>query len=176
MCPAATAPARRCSGTRRAFAGFSTVEPWLPLAGDFATCNVASQRADPASLYNLYRRLLALRRSRAALTRGSYRPLDAPGEVLAYLREADGERVDGRAEFRRRALDVVVPGGAGTVLVPPGMAGTVSALTAHLPCPDAPERSSRPPPRIAKTPIFRALSRLTLRITADTYATLYGRR
>ena len=47
-----------------AFAGFSTVEPWLPLPDDFATRNVASERADPASLYNLYRRLIALRRAR----------------------------------------------------------------------------------------------------------------
>ncbi len=45
-----------------AFAGFSGVEPWLPLADDFATVNVARQRADPASLYNLYRRLIAARR------------------------------------------------------------------------------------------------------------------
>ena len=33
-----------------AFAGFSGVEPWLPLAEDFATVNVARERADPASL------------------------------------------------------------------------------------------------------------------------------
>ncbi len=36
-----------------AFAGFSVVEPWLPLPDDFATRNVASERADPGSLYNL---------------------------------------------------------------------------------------------------------------------------
>ena len=53
-----------------AFAGFSTVAPWLPLAGDFAGGNVAAERADPASLFNLYRRLIALRRVRPALTRG----------------------------------------------------------------------------------------------------------
>ncbi len=99
------------------FAGFSTVEPWLPLSGDFATCNVATQRADPASLYNLYRRLLALRRSRAALTGGTYRPLDAPGEVLAYLREAGGERLMVALNFSAAPIAVALPGGSGTLLL-----------------------------------------------------------
>ena len=43
-------------------AGFSTAEPWLPLAEDWAACNVESQRSDPGSMLTLYRRLLALRR------------------------------------------------------------------------------------------------------------------
>ena len=36
-------------------------EPWLPL-GDVAAINVEAERADPRSMLNLYRRLLALRR------------------------------------------------------------------------------------------------------------------
>ena len=75
------------------FAGFSSAEPWLPLADDFARCNVASERADADSLLNLYRRLVALRRTRPALTRGSYRTVTASDDLLAYMREADGERV-----------------------------------------------------------------------------------
>jgi alpha-glucosidase len=74
-------------------AGFSSVQPWLPLAEDAATCNVATQRSDFASLYNLYRRLIAFRRKSPALTGGSYRPLVAADDVLAYIREADGEQV-----------------------------------------------------------------------------------
>jgi alpha-glucosidase len=74
------------------FAGFSTKEPWLPVTGDYATRNVAAERAVPASLYNLYRRLIALRRENQALKTGSFRPLKAEDDLLTYLREKDGER------------------------------------------------------------------------------------
>ncbi|MFN3657810.1 MAG: alpha-amylase family glycosyl hydrolase [Pseudolabrys sp.] len=75
------------------FAGFSNVTPWLPLSDDAARRHVEAQSADPASLLNFYRRLIALRRQRPALTRGAYRPLPAGGDLLAYAREADGARV-----------------------------------------------------------------------------------
>jgi alpha-glucosidase len=65
-------------------AGFSTSEPWLPLSADFRRENVESQRADPASILNLYRRLIALRRSSRVLTAGTYRPLAAQGDLLLY--------------------------------------------------------------------------------------------
>ena len=44
-------------------AGFTTGEPWLPLAADWRTRNVEAQRADRSSLLWLYRDLLALRRA-----------------------------------------------------------------------------------------------------------------
>lgn len=70
-------------------AGFSEAEPWLPLAEDWATCNVERQSSDPASMLTLHRRLLALRRDHAALAVGDYRgvPLGV-ADVFAY------ERVD----------------------------------------------------------------------------------
>ena len=73
-------------------AGFTTGEPWLPLAADFATRNVEAQRADPASILCLYRDLLALRRATPALERGAWRALDAPDDVLAYERRDGSSR------------------------------------------------------------------------------------
>ena len=73
-------------------AGFTTGTPWLPIADDHAALNVAAQRDAPASLLSLYRRLLALRRAEPALSTGSYAPVDAEGDVLAYLREHAGSR------------------------------------------------------------------------------------
>ncbi|HEU0013448.1 MAG TPA: alpha-amylase family glycosyl hydrolase [Longimicrobium sp.] len=67
-------------------AGFTSGEPWLPLADDYASVNVAAQRADPSSLLTLHRRLLALRRAESALSLGDWSPIDAEGAVLAYLR------------------------------------------------------------------------------------------
>ena len=79
--------------TGAAGAGFTTGTPWLPIV-DAATRNVADQAADPASLLSLYRRLIRARRGSAALQRGSHRSyFGVARDVMAWIREADGERV-----------------------------------------------------------------------------------
>ena len=56
--------------------------------------NVADQSADPGSLLSLYRRLIAARREVPALGRGSHRSIfGVAPDVLAWVRELDGERV-----------------------------------------------------------------------------------
>ncbi len=73
--------------------GFTTGAPWLPLV-DPEDRNVAAQRGDPASLLALYRRLIAARRSSPALARGAHRSIfGVAPDVLAWLREAAGERI-----------------------------------------------------------------------------------
>jgi alpha-glucosidase len=75
------------------WAGFSTARPWLPLANDFKSQNVAVERDDPSSLLTLYRRLIELRRAEPAFSVGDYAALP-PGDddLMAYLRKADGRR------------------------------------------------------------------------------------
>jgi alpha-glucosidase len=73
-------------------AGFSSARPWLPIAADFERNNVEQQRTDPGSMLSLYRALLALRRSRPALSIGNYQPLDAGPRVLGYLRVHEAQR------------------------------------------------------------------------------------
>jgi alpha-glucosidase len=73
--------------------GFTTGRPWLPLPPDPETANVATQARDPTSILSLYRGLIQLRRRSAALQDGRQETLDAAPEVLAYLREANGERL-----------------------------------------------------------------------------------
>jgi alpha-glucosidase len=68
------------------------VEPWLPLADDYKTSNVASEREDPASMLELHRRLLALRRAEPALSLGSYEPVESEGDLLTYVREKGDRR------------------------------------------------------------------------------------
>ena len=58
-------------------AGFTSAKPWLPISGDFESRNVGCQRDDPATIYNLYRRLIATRRLRLSLSIGCYRPIAA---------------------------------------------------------------------------------------------------
>jgi alpha-glucosidase len=69
-------------------AGFSTnPHTWLPLAPNYRTVNVQTESADPSSLLNWNRRLIALRRSNAALHDGAMTMLDqSDPDVLCYLR------------------------------------------------------------------------------------------
>ena len=67
-------------------AGFSTVDPWLPLNEDWQSRNVAAQDRNNNSLLFLYRFLLALRRSHDALAIGDVTLFDATEDVLAYQR------------------------------------------------------------------------------------------
>ena len=80
--PGATGSAIRCSGTRRPPGGFTTGEPWLPTI-DPAARNVEAQRADPGSLLNHYRRLIAARRELGS----AFRILDSPPGTLSYERD-----------------------------------------------------------------------------------------
>ena len=73
--------------------GFTSGTEWESPQPDSLTANVAVESADPGSLLNLYRRLIHLRRSDAALATGTLVPLDAGSpQVVAYLRRA-GSRV-----------------------------------------------------------------------------------
>ncbi|MBY0393888.1 MAG: DUF3459 domain-containing protein [Novosphingobium sp.] len=73
--------------------GFTTGQPWLPLGADNHARAVDLQDADPASLLNLTRALLALRKENAALRAGDFTVLHAAGDVLAIRRSAAGSRV-----------------------------------------------------------------------------------
>ncbi|HEX6142305.1 MAG TPA: alpha-amylase family glycosyl hydrolase, partial [Geminicoccaceae bacterium] len=72
-------------------AGFTSGEPWLPIAPDAAAVNVEAQRDDPRSMLTLHRRLILLRRSEPALSTGGYHEVRSERGVLAYVR-GEGER------------------------------------------------------------------------------------
>jgi maltose alpha-D-glucosyltransferase/alpha-amylase len=79
-------------------AGFSSADPadfYLPLDPSPDRPDVASQRADPHSLWHYVRTLVAARRREPALRADASLELctDGAGYPLAYLREAAGERV-----------------------------------------------------------------------------------
>jgi len=74
-------------------AGFSTGAPWLPVTADYAWRNVQAQNAEPHSMLQMVKRLIALRQSSPALNHGSYAALPAAArEVMAYLRTAEAEQ------------------------------------------------------------------------------------
>lgn len=79
--------------SRRPHAGFSPVEPWLPIDQTTLELNVADQLADRDSLLHFYRRVLRLRATEPALRNGDYWPLDTAEPLLAFRR---GESPDPR--------------------------------------------------------------------------------
>jgi alpha-glucosidase len=70
-------------------AGFSTVEPWLPVDPAHAALAVDAQEAAPASMLHHTRALLRLRRAEPALRHGASRVLAADGDVL-WLQRGGG--------------------------------------------------------------------------------------
>lgn len=73
------------------FAGFSEVEPWLPVDPRHGGLAVDRQDADAASPLAFTRAFLAWRRAHPALKRGTIRFLDAPEPLLAFARAGVGE-------------------------------------------------------------------------------------
>jgi len=72
-------------------AGFSAqgVTPWLPLAADYVTRNVAMQERDSASPLALFRALTGLRQSEPALAVGDYATVKTgAADIYAYIRTA----------------------------------------------------------------------------------------
>ena len=102
-------------------AGFSAegVRTWLPVTADYPTVNVQAQLADPRSMLNLTRSLLAVRRKSAALHGGSYQTLSGtPADCYAYLRQAGTERFVIAINFsgEARTLNLALPGQATVTL------------------------------------------------------------
>ena len=56
-------------------AGFTTGRPWFFVNGNYREVNVRTEDADPDSLLNFYRRLIAFRRATPVVLRGDYREL-----------------------------------------------------------------------------------------------------
>jgi len=94
-------------------AGFTSGRPWLPVDPEHRKSNVELQARDPASLLNFYKRLIALRRERRALTAGEWIPA-ATGKrgVIAYYRVAGDERLFVALNFVRspRKVALEAPG------------------------------------------------------------------
>ena len=112
--------------------------PWLPFPPDAATRSAATQSADPASIFSLYRRLLRLRRASPALHEGSWHLMQATEDLLVYERRAGDDRRIVVANFGPVAHEVSVAGGwTVDVATPDGGAGrswngTVDAETAAI--------------------------------------------
>ncbi len=94
-------------------AGFCrlSAEPWLPVAPDYAVCNVSAERDDPSSMLSLYRNLISLRRATPALSVGSYRTAFLDEHVYSYEREHADHRLLIALNFSPESRRLEIPGG-----------------------------------------------------------------
>lgn len=74
-------------------AGFSQVEPWLPVPGNHAMRAVDVQEVRPESVLNHYRTFLQWRQANPVFALGSIEFVDAPAPLLAYIRRHKNESV-----------------------------------------------------------------------------------
>jgi alpha-glucosidase len=105
-------------GPHAGFAPPSAPELWLPLAPDAAHVNVKCQLADPGSLLNLYRRLLAYRRTRPALQSGSYQAV--PGmarDCYVFWRQSHDQRLLIALNFSAQEQELALPEDAGYLVL-----------------------------------------------------------
>jgi alpha-glucosidase len=73
--------------------GFTTGRPWLPINSDHQEGNVVAREHDETSILHLYRKVIALRRSRPTLISGKIQSIRADGSVLRYERRGDSDRI-----------------------------------------------------------------------------------
>lgn len=96
-------------------AGFSAGEPWQPFSTDDPAITVAAQEADPGSLLNHYRRLIALRHENPQFEDAALELLETEGPLLAFARREGDWRALVLANFGTEALTLELSGfGAAT--------------------------------------------------------------
>lgn len=89
--------------------GFTSGQPWQPFQPNLNEVNIAAQDTDPASLLNLYRRLIHLHTSQPALATGELIVLQTNNPaVAAYVRRSGDQAVLVLLNFGTAAAENVV--------------------------------------------------------------------
>jgi alpha-glucosidase len=101
-------------------AGFSKIEPWLPLASSAPELTVEYQRNAPGSVLNVVRALIELRRQKPALAIGTYRSLPGPSDVFSFERAHPDGTIQVHLNFGNAAREVAFPDGGRTLLTTAG--------------------------------------------------------
>jgi len=72
-------------------AGFTKGEPWLRIDRSYVRRNVQAQRGDNHSPLVLFKKLITLRQQEQSLCTGAYRPVYSDHQMIAYIRQAEGQ-------------------------------------------------------------------------------------
>ncbi|CTQ50676.1 alpha-glucosidase [Jannaschia donghaensis] len=109
-------------------AGFSDVEPWLPVAPEHLNRAVAGQEDRADSMLNHYRRIIALRTDNTVLRKGDQTDLTATGDLLTFIRTDGTDRIFCAFNMGEEPVQVALPlgnwtGVDGIGATEPGQAG-----------------------------------------------------
>jgi oligo-1,6-glucosidase/alpha-glucosidase len=91
-------------------AGFSEAEPWLKVNPNYSEINVEKNLKDDNSVFYFYKELIKLRKNspyQEIIVEGSYQPLlESDSDLIAYLREKEGEKLLLAANFKNKKVDL----------------------------------------------------------------------
>jgi Glycosidases len=92
------------------YGGFSTSVPWIEVNPNFETVNAEAEMIDEDSIWNHYRKLIALRKRHPIIVYGEYQSwLDQHPDVFVYTRTLDGERLLVVANFKPNEIRLDLP-------------------------------------------------------------------
>lgn len=113
--------------------GFSPAKPWLPVPSEHLSLAVDRQEADPSSVLNLCRRLVALRHKEPALSFGGQNSVDLPAPLIGIERTL-GNRIllcvfnpsEAVQSFGRTGWRIIETVGGASLDTLPGLSGFVA--------------------------------------------------
>lgn len=110
------------------FAGFSTHEPWLMVNPNYKQINVKKQQAQPDSVWNFYKQMIAVYKNPAyheTLTFGKFEPYAREQKnLIAYYRKGESQTLLVLVNFQKEPQRVALPTGEAKVVLD----NTASAL------------------------------------------------
>jgi alpha-glucosidase len=93
------------------YGGFSDSKPWLPMAPEHLERAVSLQSDDAESTHAFYKAFLAFRRHHDVLRKGSLQLTGDRADMVAFVREYEGERMTCAFNLSDREITVALPPG-----------------------------------------------------------------
>ena len=91
--------------------GFSETAPWIDVNPNYTTINAEASMTDDRSIWNHYRRLIALRKVHEVIVHGEYQSwLDEHPDAFVYTRTLDRQRLVVLANFTSGTVQLDLPG------------------------------------------------------------------
>lgn len=90
--------------------GFTTGRPWIGVNPNYTTINAMSQINDSNSIYNYYKKIIAIRKQKDVLIYGDYQLiLDEDENIFAYLRKLDNDMILVICNFTDKPVEYQLP-------------------------------------------------------------------
>jgi len=90
--------------------GFTTGRPWIGVNPNYTTINAMSQINDSNSIYNYYKKIIAIRKQKDVLIYGEYQLiLEDDENIFAYLRKLDNDMILVICNFADKPVEYQLP-------------------------------------------------------------------